>query len=56
MSIKKIDDLSYEREFPTSGGRNDTHDIEFTKEGLVIDYDTLSWEDIERARCELFGR
>lgn len=55
MSIRKITDLDFEREYPTYGDINATEDLTFNKEGLVIDYDTLSWDDIKTAYKKLFN-
>jgi hypothetical protein len=55
MSINKIDDLNFEREFPSYGDWNDSNDIEFTKEGIEIDYDVLDWEIIKKAYRILFN-
>ena len=49
MSINKISDVAWEREFPC-GEKNDTHEIVITKEGIEIDYDFLSWEEIDKSR------
>jgi len=55
MSITKIDDLNFEREYPV-GYHNATQDLEFTREGLDINFDTLTWEDINIAHNKLFGK
>ena len=55
MSITKDDDLNFERCFP-SGDRNDYQDIEFNKDGVTIDYDTICWGDIRKAYKTLFDK
>ena len=56
MSITKESDLIFEREFPSlQGDSNDSDTLEFTKGGLQIGYETLSWEDIKKAHQVLFG-
>jgi len=54
MSIKKIDCLNYEREFSTNADCNDSHDIEFNKDGIEINYDAIGWDDIKAAYKMLF--
>lgn len=54
MSIKKIDDLKFEHEFPGVCDINDMQDLEFKEEGLEIGYDVLSWEDIKTAYKKIF--
>ncbi len=49
MSIKKISNVEWQHEFP-AGDNNDTHPIRATGEGLEINYDIISWDEIERAR------
>ena len=49
MSIKKTTETSWDRTFPAYIG-NDSHEIEVTKDGIVIDYDLLSWDEIDEAR------
>jgi len=56
MSIKKIDDLNFERCFPAANCMNDYHDIEFTDDGIVIDYDTLDWDDVKTAYRKLHDK
>ena len=55
MSIRKIDTLNFEREFPDYWG-NENQDLEFTSDGLEIEYDTLPWDDIKSAYSRLFGK
>lgn len=52
MSIRQDSETSWDRTFPV-GDRNDSHDIEATKDGLLIDYDVLAWADIDAARSAL---
>ena len=55
MSITKIDDLNYNREYMGLDCRNDNSDLEFTKNGLDIDCDTLDWDAIRKAHKIIFG-
>jgi hypothetical protein len=56
MSITKESDLIFERVYPSlQDDSNDSDTLEFTKDGLQIGYDTLSWEDIKKAHKVLFG-
>lgn len=54
MSITKENELEFERVF-LAGDRNDSHMLVFNREGLEIDYDTLSWTDIKEAHRKLFN-
>lgn len=54
MSIRKIDDLNFEQEYPVGWG-GDTQDLEFTKDGLEIRFEVLTWDDIKTAYRLLFG-
>lgn len=49
MSIEKINDTEWARTYP-NGCVNDEHPIEVTKEGIEIDFDLLTWEEIDAAR------
>ena len=49
MSIHRVSATEWQHEFPV-GDWNEHHSIEATKEGLAIDYDIISWEDIEKAK------
>jgi hypothetical protein len=52
--IRKIDDLNFEREYASHGGRNDIQDIEFNADGIEIDHDAISWADIKTAYEKIF--
>lgn len=55
MSITKENELEFERVFPSYGDRNDSHTLVFNRDGLEIDYDTLTWVDIKAAYKKLFN-
>lgn len=56
MSITKENELIFERTFPASHGEiNDYTSLEFTADGLELDYDTLTWADIKAAYKKLFN-
>ena len=52
MSIDRKSPTSWEMVYPV-GLRNASHNIEATQDGLEIDYELLTWEDIDAARAAL---
>lgn len=52
MSIRTKSPTKWERTY-AAGNYNESYDIEANAEGLEIDYDMLTWEQIDAARIAL---
>lgn len=52
--IEKINDLNFERIYEGTCCEDVEDELEFTKEGLEIEYDILPWDDIKKAYKKLF--
>ena len=49
MSLEKETNTKWEWTFPI-GDDNESFTIEITKDGIIIGYDLLTWEEIDKAR------